>query len=243
MFIAGAKEMAKERMWARLGIRNEIRKGRQQVMQCSLEMMLVAWALVLVAACVARFILTPWFPAGGAVVFYNWVVFLHIASTMAWAVLSRATGRGARYALFAAWVGTLTLMISWFAIQPKYSDTTLLFTGFVVLGLGAASLVSQFADMDTPGVTTVLYTGAVLAAFGAAVIGLHYLDAFTWEFSAVWVGASLALVYVCGQLLATWTYLHHNTKVWLVQNTCLFASMSPWSEAVDLFSVFTRKVC
>jgi hypothetical protein len=212
-------------------------------MRCSLELMSIVWLFVCGVYLATRYLLHDLYFQGEGVVFYTWVVFAHIASTVAWAVLARAVGSGMRRTLFAFWIFTLTLMVAWFGMQSLYADTVLVFLVVVVLGLVVSSLATMGIDMDAPGPALVRYSSIVLLLACLAVVTLRYTTYFAVHQSAMVSGVALAVVYLLVQLLATWTYLSHNPKVWLVDNTCIFASMSPWSETVDLFTAFTPKTC
>lgn len=236
-----AKGFVSDHVMRNLGLSKQVALGRRQVMQCSLELMAFVWIAVFGFAVVAKFVLFPVYFEDKEIEFYTWILFAHIATTISWAVLSRAVSGGVRRGLFVAWVATLILTVSWFVMQAEYTMFVIVFMTVVVAGLFSAAAVSTSVDFNAPVAAFLKYGTVVAAAAGVVVLGVNRIDYFSGR--AVTDAVLLALLYVLVQVVATWTYLHRNSKVWLVDNTCIFASMSPWSEAVDLFAVFSGKQC
>lgn len=217
--------------------------GRQQVMYCSLELMSFVWSIVLFISLISYYILLPNYFINEEIELYNWIIFLHIAMTILWVVLSRAVNNNIRRILFGLWVTTLSLSMGWLVMQQEYTNSVFLFVVIVLIGLFTLSEITRYINFNLVGSAVFRYSIGLIIICILTLIFVKYIinkEPFNMTHLQPLI---LAITYLIMQLISTWTYLHHNDEVWLVDTTCIFASMSPWSEIVDAFSVFNTNNC
>lgn len=212
--------------------------GWKHVNRCALHVLALLWLTILVVILVVHFIIAPQLQLSLSVLrTFTWVVFFFVAMTVAWVVLSRAVSRFTRTLLFCIWVLSLIAVFSWNAfLADEIPVQTLLFVSIALMGFLVLSALSWYIPMHRPFVVVAVYTltGMIIAASVSGAASL-FTGAPMEDFILVGIAAA---VYLLIHLVAIWTYLHQNPRVWMVENTCVFAAMSPFTEAIDSFVPF-----
>lgn len=216
-----------------------IRLGRRSVMTCSVDMMVVVWLMVALFCVTVNYMKAQGLFTGTDWTKFNAILFLFIGITVVWVIFARSSSALTRKILFALWVVTLALALAWFAMDDNHTKVVFFFVGCVLVGLLISNSITSVVDLDTP-----LFSAIKYAIGGAFVVVIASIGAHTFsekeERNLLYIALALSQLVVFSQLLATWIYVHHNESVWLVEDSCMFASMSPWEEAVNAFSFMDR---
>ncbi len=211
---------------------------RQEVMSCGLHTLTLIW----VAATLFSFFVMK-HPEYHKLIQTNfWIPFTFIGSTMVWVVLSRVVGSHARLFLFTLWVITLLAFAAWAATgetagPPSVFGFTTLAAVFVVLSALTTQL--SFKHLFR---TSFYYMSTAILVTGLMYVFTPLFPFFTNQwFDPLYIWAAAAVIFFTGfQMWHTGLYLEHNKDLWRIQDTCMFAVMAPWTEAIDTFSVLSR---
>jgi hypothetical protein len=211
--------------------------ARQRVNTCALHALVLIWLGALLSVVVARFGLARRLELSEEnLLASTWIVFVLVATTIVWTVLARAVGGRARAWLFGCWVASLLALFVWNALLTADQEVMLVFLAVAALGFLAVSAASAAAHTTSTRAAAAVYL-AVPAA--VAALGAYAATEATGRPARDFAPAAAASgVYVALHAASIWFYLHRAPHVWMVDNTCMFAVMSPFTEAVDTFASF-----
>ena len=197
------------------------------------------WVVFLFANIGARQFVTPnVFANRDSIRSYAWVIFVCVATTVIWIVLSRAISRFIRVFIFLIWLASITFVFFWNAlIADTVKDVSLFCVISMMSFFLIAELSSHMSRINDIGRMSTL-TLSVLFVVSAISLGvLQYLN--KGIDSTMYYVVIGAMFYVMMHVLSIWSYLHRDKDIWLVENMYLFAFFSPLTESVDAFGVFT----
>ena len=169
---------------------------------------------------------------------YAWIIFMCVATTVIWVVLSRAISRFMRVFIFLVWLMSIMLVFFWNAlIADTVKDVAL----FCVISMASFFLIAEVSS-HTSRINDILQMAllAFSVPFFVSVVSLCVLQYINGGVNSnAYYVATGAIFYIGMHALSVWSYLHRNKDIWLVENTYLFAFFSPLTESIDAFGAFT----
>lgn len=212
-------------------------------MVCSLNTLFVLIVMALVVAVAVANL--P--PAVAILEKYTWFSpLLFIGVSLTWAVVAPALPPIARLAIFYLWCASFILVAGWMATQTLYRGALFFALGFAIFAL---FLVIAFAHSN-PHIDIAeqssLATALTLAAFASSLFLPRYLPFFSDDFAIprhavlYFTCTAVAVAVILYEIWSVRGYTARNSANLLdIHHTCMYATMSPWTEAVDTFGLLT----
>ena len=223
--------------------RKKINEDRRHVMRCSLNILTIIWLI----AWVMSYITVAYDDYNDIISSQTWVPFSFIGSTVLWVVLSRVVSTFSRSALFLIWVFSLVLVVMWASTVPVILSAATYGALTMTVVMLSLTILSREIEFDRMFKGAMFYfvvsVMAALATFLAAPYLTNmktdrpHLEKTSWIYASV---AACVVAVATFQIWNIWNYLIHNPHLLLIENTCLFAVMSPWSDTVDTFASLSR---
>lgn len=210
---------------------------RRNVMTCSLHMLSLLWIVAAVLGALSRDSFVS-----SKIRDMKWIPFVFVGITITWVVISRVISPRTRSLLFLIWCVGLVSTVIWGANIPVFGQLIV----YAAISLAATYLSLSVITMNIHSFTrffenrffysfiSVLMT---ITVFGMSFLipGYPIIDHFP-----TFVVGTTTLVLSITQIWNTWTYLKRNPHLRNINNNCMFAVMSPWTETVDTFSVLSK---
>lgn len=203
---------------------------RQDVMECSLHVLIILWFF-------------SWVVARGSDVLREYLPWLVDASltpvilvftTIIWVVVSRVVSTGTRMALFMVWVATFLLTVLWSASPSRLGDAAEFGSATLLAVFLVLLLATRFMSMRGLFKTRTLYLFLVLGTAAASLFAWNRMT------DILFLAVSGTLVMYAGmQVWTTYNYARYNNDS-RIHNTCSFAVMSPWTDVIDAFAAISH---
>ena len=221
-----------------LGLSKNAEVGRRRVTTCALKLLAGIWALAVIGALISRFYLAPIYFKQTKPSQLAWLLFTFLGIAVTWVVIARAVDNFIRMLLFVSWVFSLVAVVAWGGIIAGIGDEIIFFAIGTMSSLMVMSVLTKRINFNLPWAAFVVYSTGVLFTLLTLLLVTPLIIPGLNRFDLI-VPATVVLLYIWLQMASMWNYLHRNRHVWLVNNTCVFAMMAPWTETVDAFQVFS----
>lgn len=201
-------------------------------MFCSLGTLVLMWGAAAAAAAIVRYRELP------LTTDYVWAPFLFVAATIVWVVVSRVISPNLRILLFNLWAASLVVTLAWAASSQTFGPAVLY--GAITMTAAYTMLALMTTWVNTGHTSRGVATYGLVGGFTATATLLVAMLAFPERVSPVsghfvFVGA-LCVTLLVIQAWTMWSYLKNNNRLLVIENTCIFAVMAPYTAGVNAFS-------